>query len=171
MTAERFRIVPFVRTYDRSAFDCGEPALDRYLQRQAGQDQRRGVARVFLLIDQAHQRIAGYYTLSATSIVSDTLPEEVRRTLPGYEHTPALLIGRLAVDNSYQGQGTGRSLLMDALLRARTVSFEVAVFAVVVDVKDDRAVHFYQRFGFLSLPDSARRLFLPMRTIEQLFSS
>jgi GNAT superfamily N-acetyltransferase len=169
MIEGRFRFEPFSRRYDRTTFSCGEPALDRYLQSQAGQDQRRGIARVFLLIDNSEERIAGYYTLSATSILSDNLPQDVRNQLPRYEHTPALLVGRLAVDETFKGLGLGRALLMNALWRAWSVTSEVGAFAVIVDTKNRGAVRFYQQFGFEQFPESPDRMFLPMRTLGQLF--
>lgn len=81
-----------------------------------------------------------------------------------------MLLGRLAVDGSYRGQGFGELLLMNALERALINSEQIAALAVIVDTKEERAVRFYQRYGFQSLGDGIERLFLPMRTIAELFS-
>jgi len=75
---------------------------------------------------------------------------------------PAVLLGRLAVDRSYQGKGLGVVLLGDALMR--TARAELGVFAMVVDAKDEGAQRFYERFGFTLLPGAARRLCLPIAT-------
>jgi hypothetical protein len=51
-----------------------------------------------------------------------------------------------------------------------TVSKNLGIVAYFVDAKDDNAVSFYQRFGFIPLPDSPYELFLPLPTIEAAFS-
>lgn len=73
------------------------PSLDRYFKEQAGQDVRNRVAAVFVLEDGG--QVIGYYTLSATAIAPTALPETLRRRLPRYERLPAILLGRLAVDD------------------------------------------------------------------------
>jgi ribosomal protein S18 acetylase RimI-like enzyme len=101
------------------------------------------------------------------------LPEEQRKGLPRYPEVPTVLLGRLAVDHRYAGQGWGKTLVLDALRRCLAHYEQIAAAAVVVDAKDDSARLFYERCGFLRLLDSEdsheNRLFLPMKTIEQLF--
>jgi ribosomal protein S18 acetylase RimI-like enzyme len=161
-----FRIEP-LGDQDRAAFSCGVEPLDRYLREQAGQDARKRAAAPFVLLT-AENRIAGYYTLSATIITADDLPREAVKKLkwPRYPELPATLIGRLARDITFQGQGIGELLLMDALKRA--LSSEIASLAVVVDSKDENAQRFYTNYGFLLFPDTANRLYLPMMTVERL---
>jgi predicted GNAT family N-acyltransferase len=91
------------------------------------------------------------------------------KKLPKYPLVPATLLGRLAVDVRLRGKGAGEHLLMDALRRALEASREVASVAVVVDAKDDSAVSFYRRYGFIGFADQPRRLFLPMAVIEKPF--
>jgi GNAT superfamily N-acetyltransferase len=95
--------------------------------------------------------IAGYYTLSSTSVQLGELPEQTVRKLPKYPLVPATLLGRLAVDRRQQGKGYGRFLLADALYRA--AQSEIASFAVIVDAKDENARRFYERESFLPFPD------------------
>jgi GNAT superfamily N-acetyltransferase len=111
--------------------------------------------------------IAGYYTLSSTSVQITELPAQTARKLPRYPLVPATLLGRLAVDRRYQGKGYGRYLLADALYRAS--QSEIASFAVVVDAKDEGARRFYERESFLPLLDQPMKLFRPMADIKQLF--
>lgn len=111
--------------------------------------------------------IAGYYTLSSTSVNLAELPEQVARKLPRYPLVPATLLGRLAVNRRQQGKGYGRFLLADALYRI--VRSEIASFAVIVEAKDDNARRFYERESFLSLPDQPMKLFRPVADIEKLF--
>jgi GNAT superfamily N-acetyltransferase len=164
-----FRIEP-LGDHDRAAFSCGVEALDRYLREQASQDARRHAAAPFVLVT-AENRIAGYYTLSANVIRGDDLPAETVKKLkwPRYGELPATLIGRLARDIGFRGQGIGELLLMDALKRALSNVEVVASLAVVVDAKDEEARRFYGKYEFVSFPDTQKRLYLPMKTVEKLF--
>src|SRR5689334_4822622 len=95
-----FRVERLAKIHDRSRFTSGTASLDRYLAQQARQDQRRNVAAVFVLIDVANDRIAGYYTLSVSDVALDALPESARKRLPQYSNVPTALLGRLAVDEN-----------------------------------------------------------------------
>lgn len=152
--------------HDRSAFESGVQPLDRYLRNQAGQDARKNLAAPFVLLLPDGQ-IAGYYTLSATSVQLGELPEQLIRKLPRYPLMPATLLGRLAVDRRHRSKGYGRHLLADALYR--TIRSEIASFAVIVDAKDDDARRFYERESFLALPDQPMKLFRPTADIARLF--
>lgn len=152
--------------HDRSGFESGIELLDRYFRAQAGQDARKNMAAPFVLV-LPDGTIAGYYTLSSTSMSLAELPEQVARKLPRYPLVPATLLGRLAVDHRQQGKGYGRFLLADALYRM--VRSEIASFAVIVEAKDDSARRFYERESFLSLPDQPMKLFRPIADIEKLF--
>ncbi len=110
--------------------------------------------------------VAGYYTLSATSVALENMPEEFARKLPRYPFAPATLLGRLA--RYVQFPGTGKLLLVDGLKRAYRQTGEIAAATVVVDAKDARARAFYESFGFRALRASADRLLLPMQTIATL---
>ena len=164
-------VEPLGSEHDRAAFSCGVEALDRYLKQQASQDARNRVAAPFVLRTADSLRIIGYYTLSAATIELKELPTEAARRLPRYPLLPAVLIGRLAVDREFVGHGWGKLLLVDALRRSLAQSRQIAAMAVVVDAKDDAARAFYERYGFQQLIEHQNRLFLPMKTIEQLFSA
>lgn len=157
-------IEPFEGGHDRSLFKSGAEELDRYLREQASQDIRRHVATAFVALDRG--LVVGYYTLSASAIELTSLPDHVGRRLPRHPMVPATLLGRLAVDRSWQGRGLGRHLLMDALFRS--LASEIASYAVVVDARDESAALFYERYGFEQLTGTQRRLFLPMATIARL---
>ena len=160
-------VEPLGPHHDRASFSCGEPSLDRYIRRQASQDTRRRVARVFVASGDPPGRVAGYYTLSAASFEKDNLPAELARRLPHYP-VPAAVIGRLAVDLRSQGSGLGEVLLLDAIHRVVRAGDTVGVYAVVVDALHDRASAFYERYGFAPFPSQPLRLYLPLRTFEQL---
>ena len=164
----KYEIEPLGDAHDRAAFASGIAPLDRYLREQAGQEMRRNVAAVFVLRMGGSSTIAGYYTLSATSTEPTGLPRDLQKRLPRYPTLPALLIGRLAVDQRYQGQGIGRALLTSALSRSLRLRTEVGAIGVIVDAKDDRARQFYERYGFQGFLDDPYRLFLPMQTVADL---
>jgi len=153
--------------HDRVAFSCGEPALDAYLQRQASQDMRRRVAQVFVAVGDLRERVAGYYSLSAASFEKEVLPTALAKRLPHYP-VPAAVLGRLAIDRQQQGRGLGEALLLDAVRRVVRASATIAVYAIVVDAKNERAQGFYERYGFRSFVSTPRRLFLPLETFEKL---
>jgi predicted GNAT family N-acyltransferase len=114
--------------------------------------------------------IAGFYTLSQYAVHLGDLPEEMQKKMPKYQMVPATLLGRLAVSVRFRGQRLGERLLMDALHRALQSSKQIASAAVVVDAKDELAVGFYKKFGFIELPKVERRVFMSMATIDEMFA-
>jgi ribosomal protein S18 acetylase RimI-like enzyme len=153
--------------HERASFKCGTEALDTYLKARASQDMRRHAATVFVARQQTDSVVRGYYALSMASVLLDKVPSTVARTMPRYPTVPAVRLGRLAVDQSYQGQGLGRHLLIDAM--ARCIGNDVAWTALIVDAKDESARAFYQAFGFESLLDDPNHLYLMRKTVEPLF--
>jgi ribosomal protein S18 acetylase RimI-like enzyme len=156
---EQFTFAPLGSAHDRAGFSCGVAALDRYIRELATQDIRRRVSNCFVAIDEAG-KLAGYYTLAAASLpLSELAPEQARR-LPRYEAFPAGLVGRLAVDQIFRGQGVGSALLVDAM--ARALRAEPAIFALVVDAKDEAALSFYRHHGFQQFASRPMSLYLPL---------
>jgi ribosomal protein S18 acetylase RimI-like enzyme len=156
-----YRIRPFDAAHEVADFHCGQPALDAYIRRYASQDIRRNVARVFAATPtDAPGQLAGFFTLSAGSVGCRDLPEVLGRRLPRYP-VPVALLGRLAVDNRFQGRGLGAILLADACRKVVAAGAVLAVAGIVVDAKDDAASAFYRHFGFVPLPGAPGRLLLP----------
>ena len=111
----------------------------------------------------------GFYSLTVGEAETGALPASIAKTLP--RKIPIVLLGRLAVATSAQGQGIGAHLLVDALHRSVRVAAEVGISAILVDAKNESAEAFYQHFGFQTLPDSPHRLVLPIRTAMDLFGA
>ncbi|WP_145281479.1 GNAT family N-acetyltransferase [Pirellulimonas nuda] len=149
----------------RDGFDSGAPELDRYLLKQAGQDERRRIAACYLLLENGADRVAGFYTLSASSVLLDDLPIAAAKRLPRYPSVPTARVGRLAIDQGFQGRGLGGALLVDAVQRA--CSAGLGVHALVVDARDATAAAFYAHHGFLPLTGTPRTLFLPLSDAVQ----
>lgn len=161
---------PIDRSFNRETFNCEAAELNTYLRQYARQNHNKRIASTFVATtEEGSKKICGYYSICAAAFKFDLLPDNYSKQLPGYD-IPAVLIARLARDLSFKGQGLGEELLMDALLRAVRVADIVAVFAVVVKAKNEKAKNFYQRYGFISLQDSTDLLFLPMENILEEFN-
>lgn len=150
--------------HDRKTFDCGDAALNLYLRQFANQDQNRGLSRVYVLAEQ--RRIVGYYSICAYSVATDELADQAR--IGAYRELPFLLLGRLAVDQAFQGQGLGDALIIHAFKTSVEAAEKIGIFGMIVDAKDERAAGFYQRFGFKRLNTSKNRLVLPFSAIKKL---
>ena len=152
---------------DRSGFRCGVPELDRYFLHQAGQDERRNLSSVTVLID-GPEKVIGFYTLSQYLLTVDLFPRTVGKRLPPKRDVPCTLLGRLAVSETCRGEGFGKILLVHALRKAARIGEEVASFAVIVDAKDEAAAIFYERRGFVRFEDHALRLFIPLKDVKAI---
>lgn len=165
---EPYLLEPLGKQHDRAGFHCGVESLDLYLKTQASQDMRRKANAVFVLVPREEpSRIAGYFTLCAYGLAPGAVPEAARNLIPRYPLVSATLLGRLAVDAQFQGQGLGAILLAKALRSAYENAAQVGSSMVVVDALDERAARFYAAHGFIQLPESMR-LILPMQTIAVL---
>ncbi len=163
MTAS-FRLEALGSGHARTEFSCGVEALDSYLVRQATQDRRRKVSVCYLAIEVTSSKIAGYYTLAAGGVPLNDLPPELTKRLPRYPSVPVARTGRLAIDKAFQGRKLGGALLADAAVRA--ARSEVAMYALVVDAKDDNAVGFYLHHGFTALGSNRRQLIIPLTRFD-----
>ena len=166
--SQGFRIEALTPALARKSFSSGSAPLDRYLHDLATQDIKRRVSNCFVAIDDAGI-IAGYYTFAAASFPLTELSAEETKRLPRYALLPAGLIGRLAVDQRFRGQRLGGALIMDAAVRAARA--EPAIFALVVDAKDEKAVAFYQHHGFRRFASKPASLFLPIATALQALNT
>lgn len=160
MTAP-FRVEVLSAAHARDGFSCGVEALDRYLAHQASQDVRRRVSACYVAVELSSGKIAGYYTLAAGGVPLTDVPEALAKRLPRYPSVPVARVGRLAVDQAFHGHKLGGALLADAAVRA--MRSELAVFALVVDAKDDAAAAFYRHHGFESLGGQASQLIVSLK--------
>jgi GNAT superfamily N-acetyltransferase len=155
-----FTIEPLEPSHDRTEFTCGVDRLDRYFREQAGQDVRRRATACFVAREIATNRIAGFYTLAAAGVLLAQMPVRLAKRLPRYPAVPVARLGRLAVADAWHGRKLGGALLWDAVERASRS--EVAVYALVVDAKDEQAESFYLHHGFVPFGDTPGTLILPL---------
>ena len=154
--------------HDHSDFDCGKPSLSEWIKRYAGQNEKRDVSRTYVAVRPGDSRVFGYYSLSTYQINFEDMPASQSKGLPRKQPIPAVLLGRLAVDRSFQGQGLGRVLLGSALGQALTLANKIGINAVVVDAIDEEARGFYLKHGFLNLLDDPLHLVITIRVVRQL---
>lgn len=155
-----FAVEALSASHDRAAFSSGVDAVDRYFREQVTQDVRRRTTACYVALDREKAKVAGYYTLAAGGVPLAEMPEELARKLPRYPSVPVARVGRLAVDRSYRGHRLGSGLLWDAGLRA--LRSDLAVFALVVDAKDEQAASFYRHHGFVAFGSRPSQLVLPL---------
>jgi GNAT superfamily N-acetyltransferase len=142
-------IRPLDKTDDRSGFRSGDPDLDRFFLRYAGQNQfRHHIGTTYIAVISG--RIVGFVTISPGEVTAQTIQPAVHARLPRYP-LPIIRLSRLAVDERYQGQGIGKALLRAALELAVELRDSFGCTGVVVDAKPD-ALGFYRRLGFVDLP-------------------
>jgi GNAT superfamily N-acetyltransferase len=156
------------RSHERGEFTCGQALLDNFLRTLVSQYEKRRLGRTYVVVRPGEKRVLGYYTLASGAVSFENLPQQAAKRLPRH-HVPVILLARLAVDQSAQGQGLGGFLLGDALRRCLSLAGQLGVHAVEVDAIDDHARAFYERYGFSPLRDNPLHLYLPMTTIEEAF--
>ena len=156
------------RAHDREGFDCGSEPLNVYFRHTARQHTERGISRTFVLVAQdakAPTPVLGYFTLNICQIRAEQLPLELARKLP--RDVAGLKLGRLAIASNRQRQGFGQMLLVAAMKKVIEVFQSAGGIGLFVDAKDEAAKSYYERFGFVALPDSPLQLFLPLQTLRQ----
>lgn len=159
--------VPIDAGHIADSFDCGIPTLNQWLHRQALKNEVSGASRTFVVCFEVN--VVGYYALATGSVLRRQAPGKIKREMP--EPIPVMVLGRLAVDLSWQGSGLGSGLLRDAVLRTYTVSKQVGVRALLVHALSEDAKVFYLRHGFMQSPIDPMTLMLNLldvhRTLEQ----
>ena len=167
MAPPDWAIERLAKRHDRASFSCGQPTLDDWLKHRATQYVKRDLTRVYVATRTGESVVLGYHAMSNHRVSYESLPTEQAKGLPQID-IPVILLGRLAIDRSVQGQGLGELLLLDALRRAHDVANHIGVRAVEVDAINEGARSFYAKYGFVQLTDDPNHLFLPMQVIRKL---
>jgi GNAT superfamily N-acetyltransferase len=155
------------REHDRERFDCGSGPLNAYFRQTARQHIERGISRTFVLVETlatAPKPVFGYFTLNLCQLKAEHLPTEFAKRLP--REIAGIKLARLAVSRDRQRQGLGRILLVGAMKKVLDVFESAGGIGLFVDAKDESARRYYERFGFVVLPDNPLLLFLPLQTIR-----
>jgi GNAT superfamily N-acetyltransferase len=167
MVMADWQIEPLTGGHVRDAFACGKPPLDEFIRRLVSQYEKRNRGRTYVAVRPGEAVVRGYYTLASGSVAFQNLPAGPSKKLPKHP-VPVVLLARLAVDQSVQGQGLGEALLLDALHRCLDLGDRLGIYAVEVDAIDPQAKSFYEKYGFVPLRDHALHLFLPLATVRRV---
>lgn len=150
---------------DPSTFDCGNDALNTFLRSHALQNQRNNSARTYVSLFSQSKKVAGYYTLCAASAEYELAPDRIRKGLARHP-VPLILLARLAVDNTCQGQGLGAGLLRNAFIRFLQAQETIGARALLAHAKDPSAKSFYEKWGFQSADEFPLHLYILAKTIK-----
>ena len=156
---------PIGKQHDRGAFDCGDEALNQFLNRHARQSHEKGGAKTYLAVSENNEKVLGYYSLSPASIAYERAPEVIKRGLARHD-VPVFRLGRLAIDLSVQSQGLGGQLLLAAGRRCLLVAAQVGGVALLIDARNERVAEWYANYGAVPLLDAHLSLLLPFKTIH-----
>ena len=157
---------PLGQHHDIRSFDCDDPVLDNWLRKRAFNAQVPGGSARTYVVCSPENRVIGYCSLAAGAVAHEDVPGRVKRNMP--DPIPVILLGRLAVDNEFKGQGIGTGLLKDALLRAVSAAEEIRVRAVLVHALDENARRFYEKHGFYESPTNELTLMVTIAEIERI---
>jgi GNAT superfamily N-acetyltransferase len=133
---------------DILTFDCGIPDLNDWLKKRALPNEESGASRTYVVCSAG--KVVGYYALANGGVVLAKAPGRVRRNIP--DPLPVMIVGRLAIERSWQGRNIGRSLLRDAVLRILQAAEIGGIRAILVHAISEDAKRFYERYGFTSSP-------------------
>lgn len=161
--------------HDRPTFDCGEAALNSFIQTQAARHTEIGISRTMLLpgvkpLPNRKYPICAFYTIAPSSIKREHLPKEWAKKLPRYP-VPVFLLTQLAVHREHQKKGLGKITLTNSLEYLWGINSHMRAFAIVVDCLNENAKSFYTKYGFEPMHESNGKftLFMPMKTVSTLF--
>ena len=157
---------PLTGAHACNSFHSGKASLDDWLQRRALRNQSEGASRTYVVTERGGDAVLAYYALAAGSVEPDAATGAVRRNMPS--PVPVVVLARLAVDRRLQGQGIGKALLKDAVLRTVAAADVSGVRAMLIHALDAEAAAFYRRFGFAPAPMDDLTLMLPLKSLKAL---
>lgn len=135
---------PLAAHHDTSAFICGVESLDNWLRQRALKNQTTGASRTFVVCNGS--RVLAYYALASSAITAESATGRLRRNMP--DPIPVVVLGRLAIDQSFQGRSIGRALVRDAILRVVAAADAIGIRGMIVHALSDSARAFYEHVGF-----------------------
>lgn len=161
---------PLERKDPRDGFDCGVASLDTWLVEHAPGADAVGSARTYVVIDEEQGRVVGYHALTVASLEREDATGRASRGMPRHP-IPAMLLARLAVDESVQGKGVGATLLADAMQRTLLVAEETGIRLLLVHAVNEQAKSFYLHYGFEASPTDPMNLQLLIKDIRATIDS
>ncbi|MGI9486115.1 MAG: GNAT family N-acetyltransferase [Geminicoccaceae bacterium] len=157
---------PLAQDHHLDDFSCGQDVLDAWLKTRARRNEREGASRTYVVCEG--RIVAGYYALAFGGLVAAEAPGKVRRNMP--DPIPVMVLGRLAIDQTRQGQGLGSALLRDAVLRTQQAAEIGGIRALLVHAIDDAAARFYEHHGFMPSPIDPATLMITLKDAQNAIS-
>jgi GNAT superfamily N-acetyltransferase len=151
---------PLAAQHRLEGFDCGKPALNDWLLRNARQAQGSGSAKTFVVVDD--DRVAGYFSLTVGQIDTLEAPERIRKGMGQYP-VPVVVLARLGVSRQDHGRGIGFGMLQDAIRRTLLIAEQAGIRVMLTHPLDEEAASFYTRFGFIASPLREQQLLLLLK--------
>lgn len=148
-------------------FDCGQPALNQFLQRYALINQKANSAQTYVCCKAGTGEVVGFYSLAVGSAVPESAPARVTKGLARHP-VPVMILARLAVDKDHQGKGLGQALLKDALLRTAQAADIAGIRCLLVHAKDEAARKWYASWEFEPSPTDPYHLLLMLKDLNAL---
>lgn len=158
---------PISDTYDLSGFDCGHDSLNEWLQKRAIKNQKSGASRTFVVCNG--NLVIGYYSLAVGAVARDEVSGKVRRNMP--EPIPVMILGRLAVEQQWQGKRIGVGMLKDAIIRTLIAAEQAGIRAMLVHALSEEAKRFYLQCGFHESPVNDMTLMIPLHEAKNTLSA
>lgn len=153
---------PLAAEHNLSSFTCGQESLDDWLKRRALNNQNAGASRTYVVTDG--DRVVAYYALASGALATSAATGKVKRNMP--EPIPMAILGRLAIDQAYQGKGLGRALFRDAALRVLSAAETIGIRGLLVHAISDEAVAFYQALGLTASASEPKTLMIPLADLR-----
>jgi len=153
---------PIADHHDLDQFTCGVTSLDNWLKKRARSNERSRASRTFVLCDD--ERVIGYYALASGSLANKVAPSKIKRNMP--DPIPVMVLGRLAIDQQYQGKKLGDALLRDAILRILQAADIAGIKAILVHAISEEAKKFYLDRSFIVSLSEPMTLVLPLESIS-----
>lgn len=149
------------------AFDCGQAALNQFLQRYALVNQKANSAQTYVCCQG--DVVAGFYSLAVGNVDPEAAPSRIMKGLARHP-VPVMILARVAVDKEHQHQGLGQALLKDALLRTAQAANIAGIRCLLVHAKDDAARQWYESWEFEPSPTDPYQLFLMLKDLKGMLS-
>lgn len=154
---------PLGEHHDLDGFDCGVASLNDWLRRRARANQAAGASRSFVVAEEGG-RVVGYYALASGAITVAASAGRFRRNMP--DPIPVAVLGRLAVDRAWHGQGLGRGLFRDAAMRVVAAAETIGIRGIVVHALSEEARAFYVALGFDASPHEPMTLMVTLGDVR-----
>lgn len=167
MTTSYASVRKLTATDKTDAFDCGQVALNQFLQRYALVNQKANSAQTYVCCQG--EEVVGFYSLAVGSVDALSAPPRVMKVLARHP-VQVMILARLAVDMAHQKRGLGQALLKDALLRTAQAADIAGIRCLLVHAKDEAAQKWYASWEFEPSPTDPYHLFLLLKDLKALLA-